>query len=307
MPDTMTERTTWWDAQPDTRRVSNGSKALREHLAEHGLDFQVATEPVTIRGAESDTWRAVVRQDTGDVYGVVRGRYEPVQHADALQVVDDVCDGWDARLDSLTPLNGGLALVAACQYKRPVDVGGADTATPWLLFSTSHDGKQSIRVGLTMVQLSCTNQIPGALGGGSSVSIVHSSQSMSRLAEASRAMDRMDSLIDAWEQDAGALAHKELTEARCRNIVEKCVARHATSLKQVSEDTDSIVALFSDSPTMPERFRGTAFGAVHAATEHFQHVRQWRAPVTLAREMTTGRAGRTVRDIVARCTDARRR
>jgi hypothetical protein len=70
----------------------SAAKTQQEVLELAELNYQIAKDVITVRGKEVEGYYAVVRTDTDDVYGVVGGRWKPLQNHDMFVFFDEVVE-----------------------------------------------------------------------------------------------------------------------------------------------------------------------------------------------------------------------
>ena len=110
-----------------------------------GLDFTVVKKPLkevmesTHSAGKSARW-ATVRTDTGEVLGIVGGKYEPVQNRDAFTFFDRLVGTNDAIYETAGVLGGGKRIWILAKLPGFIKVHNQDIVNKYLLLSNSHDG-----------------------------------------------------------------------------------------------------------------------------------------------------------------------
>lgn len=192
--------------------LSTGEPAMMyagEKLPWHGLGTQVLDAPTSEEAlvAAGLNWevklgnlygprktkvpdlRAIYRSDTGGVLGVASPRYRPFQNVEAFDFLDSLVADGVMTYETAGSLFDGKKVWILARMEEDWKVGDEDFAS-FLLLSTSHDAKDSLRIFTTEVRVVCHNTYQYAVGqnersGGATIRIVHS-PSMSRRLEQAR-------------------------------------------------------------------------------------------------------------------------
>ncbi len=294
------DRTLWWQrGLPPVGEKAESS--MDKALAAAGLDFNVEMRPVA-HSWDKDKWCksekvcAVVRDDTETILGMVTGRYHPIQHRDALSFVTEICENFDAAIDRVWSRRGrwgadGSRIIVATSYKRDVDIAGIETVRPWLLFTAGHDGMAGITMQVIPVQMHCLNQLPMLKGRGGVHRVVHSPRANDRFRTVTELILAADRSMDALGLELERLVSQPMSAKESSRVVEQAIAGANGSPKAKEDDALQIVRLMENPMTLPKGAEGTRFAVLHAVTEHYSHIREYRTREAHEREMTNGRAG----------------
>ncbi len=274
------------------------AEALR--LAE--LDWTVVLEPVHVHspcGAsiELPGWRATVRTDRAvsdptRALGCVGSRYTPIQNVDAFAMADDLVGEGGARFESAGSLKGGRRVWMLAKLPEPASVRD-DKIEQYLLLTNSHDGSRAMEVLCTPVRVVCWNTLAFALRRGSSngsnkVTIRHTSNAATRVAEARRvlglAADHFQDHTETMEELAGYKVDRRFTEAYLKTLFPD--PKSGGSNKRATKTRDRISDLFQGGQAGAEQdaTRGTAYGLLNAVSEFVDHYRTVRVTGSSTRE-----------------------
>ena len=294
-------RAHWWQRDlPPIEPEASGSIDLA--LASAELDFDVEMRDVFVsddRHGHAHIWAerhmGIVRSDTNAILGIVSDRYKLVQHRDALAFVTEICENFDARIDRIWSLSGGAKIRAMIRYKRDVDIAGIDEIRPWLLFTTSHDGTESVAMTVVPTQISCLNQIPMLRRHHGAHRVVHSGHTTERLRSAAEAIVAADRSVDLFSMELEHLLSTPIAGAVADETVERAVCGIRGSGKARDDDVASIRSLMTDRPTLPKGAEDSKFAVLHAVTEHYSHIREYRTRAAHERDMTSARASQVCR------------
>ena len=109
--------------------------------------------------------RAIVREDTGQVFGVVSDRYQPVQNEQAFAFMDSLHQDGILKYESAFALGRGERVCIMARMPQVDYVGPQrDPLLRYLLLSTQHDGAGAINVLPTSVRVVCANTLALAMG-----------------------------------------------------------------------------------------------------------------------------------------------
>lgn len=167
----------WWQGMDGlTATVVKGLVTWREALELAHLNWKVKGYPVTVNGRTLDfptedtsenCWQGVCREDTGECLGIMRGRYEPIQNADAFSFFDCLVANGEAAYDTAGALRGGRQVWALAKVDGTEKINGEEH-DKYALMVTSHDGSYSLMVQFVLVRVVCANTLSIALAGAKS-------------------------------------------------------------------------------------------------------------------------------------------
>lgn len=276
------ERQTAWQRAGHAFDESPSSLAVA--LKESDLDWEVETRSVIVPSSNhgmrvATQYQSIVRKDTDEVIGMVGSRYQAVQHVNLLSIVDDIIDV--GGIDSTWCTGGGREVGVALKMRGTYDIGGVDLIQPYLLFRARHDGRSAVKVIVTPVQMSCTNQLPSitrkAKADGHIVSIRHDGRAESRMAEIAFTLQSASEQMEATTKEMNDLAGRTLTEREAHAHIDSIVRFCADRKSVIERDRAGIAEMLASSTTLNDRLRGSRFGLLHAVTEYYDHGRRYRS------------------------------
>jgi phage/plasmid-like protein (TIGR03299 family) len=136
------------------------AQQVREHA---GVDFTVGKRPLYVEGVgEVGTHVATVREDTGDVLGIVGKDYGVMQTGVMLDFLDNLVQDAGMRYESAGALHGGKAVWILASMGDEWTIG-EDRHVPYILATTTHDGSGSVTVTPTTVRVVCQNTLSAAM------------------------------------------------------------------------------------------------------------------------------------------------
>lgn len=190
--------------------------------AEEALEYvnwQVLQEPAMYYDAKSEEYRVVdgtfinIRQDTGHALGVVGKRYEVIQNREAFDFLDGLRQDGAIEYESVFSIDDGKTVCVLARTPKDSTVAG-EPHKQFILFKTSHDGSEAIRIVPTDVRVVCQNTMSLAVRrrGSDSVSIRHTRSARDRLRIAQEAMADVDRTFENYKQSAEMMATVKLTD-----------------------------------------------------------------------------------------------
>lgn len=234
-----------------------------------GINFDVKPITMSYKFGEKHhsikTKRALVREDTGELLGVVStSSYKIVQYREAFDFMDSI----DSRYVAAGSLKGGKQ--GFMVVKAPVDLNVLDGSDPHELYAvlrTSHDCSRALEIALMSLRGRCMNQLPMhtfAKDAKQRWSIQHVGDVQGKMAEAKDALAQMTNYAGRFEQLVAQLADIQITEDVAETVIRKVIPAH---IKKQDEVVTAIQHLRVASPEVG--FVGTGWGLVNAVSEYY--------------------------------------
>ena len=109
--------------------------------------------------------RAIVREDTNEVFQVASDRYFPVQNAAVVEFFREFCEAGQATMETVGGLKGGAIVWALARLNGATDtkIQGVDEMRGYLLLATSHDGSIVTIGQATDTRVVCWNTLSAAI------------------------------------------------------------------------------------------------------------------------------------------------
>lgn len=187
-----------------------------------------------------DMARAVVRDDTGDVLGVVGTGFQPVQNDRAFQAFQPWIDRGVLSLETAGSLQGGRRVwILARVNVDAMEIGAGDSVVPYALLAHGHDGTLAIRVKATSVRVVCRNTLHAAgINGAVHASIRHTASAALKMDDAVATLDNVRQAADAQTAAWKRLASMELPtndRARADRVIDYLAAVWRTEAAELAE------------------------------------------------------------------------
>jgi phage/plasmid-like protein (TIGR03299 family) len=121
-------------------------------------DFGTKHEPelVPARG-----FKANLREDTGEVLGIVSDEYEVVDNRDAFRFLDALI-GSELHFETAGSLWGGRRVWCLARLPEYIEFGG-DLSATYVYVANSHDGSMAVTAAATPIRIVCANTLGAAL------------------------------------------------------------------------------------------------------------------------------------------------
>ena len=131
----------------------------QEIMLKARLNWSVSKQPIyDNQGKELTDFKAITRNDNGNVFHISRNRYEPFQNESLFNIIEQVTETGLAKYIKAGSYKDGAfvyGLVAVPDSNFEVTPG--DICKSYLRFSTSHDGTSSIMIWPEVYRQVCAN------------------------------------------------------------------------------------------------------------------------------------------------------
>jgi phage/plasmid-like protein (TIGR03299 family) len=106
-------------------------------------------------------FKANLREDTGEVLGIVSDEYEVVDNRDAFRFLDALI-GSELHFETAGSLWGGRRVWCLARLPEYVELGG-DPSAMYIDGANSHDGSMAVTAAVTPIRIVCANTLSAAL------------------------------------------------------------------------------------------------------------------------------------------------
>lgn len=247
------------------------------------LTWEVAKVPLHCEGVEVPGYLAVRREDTKNVLGVVTNRYQPIQNAQAGEVMEALVTEGGAHCEVAGALDDGQRCWVLARIPDTFEVTRGDAVNLFALVAWGHDGKHGLAAKLTPVRVVCHNTLTAAgFGSGkwkssAEVFIKHSAKATIRIEKAREAMGLIRKQAAHTQTAYQALVATPLNDVQTDIYFETLYSRPlADPVESYDERTgryearrETLHCLYqSGQGALP----GTAWGAYNAVTDYLDHI-----------------------------------
>jgi phage/plasmid-like protein (TIGR03299 family) len=230
--------------------------------------------------------RAVYRDDTGAILGVVGPDYTPLQNAAAMGWFQPFLDAGVAQFETAGSLREGKRVFALARITDEngdgvtAEVSPGDRVAAFILLSHGHDGTLAVRAGFTPIRVVCANTLALAHGDGRSqlIRLKHTRNVEAALAAVRETMDTGAQAFRATVEQYRALRRMGCNPADLARYVVSVFEPGADvkDPKRKAELESRMVARIEPlylSGRGAELTGASWFGAYNAVTEYLQHER----------------------------------
>lgn len=233
------------------------------------LDWNIEQFPVFVNNRKVENSFGNVRSDTGDCMGIVSKKYVPMQNREAFAFVDDLMglDEAVVKYESAGSLWGGqrVWMMARIPDSKILD----DNIANYLFISNSHDGKSSVKIGVTNVRICCRNSLELAINTAPRVwTARHMSSVEGRQKEAAETLKFSKNYIDEIDKYANKMV---LEKANIDEILSKLFIVKENMTKRVQDNINyvknEILTIHNNKDDLGN-FRNTAWGIYNAVADY---------------------------------------
>jgi phage/plasmid-like protein (TIGR03299 family) len=236
-------------------------------------------------------FKANLREDTGEVLGIVSVEYEVVDNRDAFRFLDALI-GSELYFETAGSLWGGRRVWVLARLPEFIELGGDQSAT-YVYVANSHDGSMAVTAAATPIRIVCANTLGAALrqaehdaGAARTFRFRHTGNLQAKFAEARQVLG----MTINYQKQFKVLADRLAVEPISEGTLERRVLRHlwvtddenlGRRARENRERTiERVLAIFrgrgiaGDTTGNSPRSKWTAFNAV---AEHLDYGRRYTA------------------------------
>lgn len=267
----------------------DGATSADEARVLAGLDWEAEHRPLYIQGddvegfEDEDSYvlvekeRAIVRPDTGEMFGVVGREHQLLTNAEMFRFADEVLDAAGTTWADCQPvggaLGGGRQPFLAVQLGEDVKVAGVDAVSCALLLSDGKVGNTAFTGTVTPLVVGCSNVVRAAIRGKSlyNFTIQHSGNLDGKVKSAQEALAVTSRYMQEFEEVANRLAAIDMGVAEFDGFLAELVPLNPDAGDRAKKTVEDTRAAFrrnwKDSVTLNADLRNTAWGAMNVVTE----------------------------------------
>lgn len=254
----------------------------KEVITAAGLDYSVELVPVTTMfGEPIATRKAVIREDTRQVLGVVGNGYMPIQNRACFDFLDSVVADGNLRYHTAGALGKGERIWLLAKLPNTIRIKNSNDVTEkYLLLSNSHDGTSALRVFFTPIRVVCANTLAAAdrrsLGQG--ISIQHKGDLSSKVTQARELLGIAHHFFDDFGHQANILASHYPSVNQLASYFKSLYPDPPQGERTRTQNIrQTLHRLFEEGKghDLPQ-IRHTSWAALNAVTEYVDHHRPTR-------------------------------
>ncbi len=233
-------------------------------------------------------FKANVREDTGDVLGIVSDEYEVVDNRDAFRFLDALI-GSKMHFETAGSLWGGRRVWVLARLPEYVELGG-DLSATYVYVANSHDGSMAVTAAVTPIRIVCANTLGAALrhaehgvAAQRTFRFRHMGDLQAKFAEARHILGITINYQKQFKKLADRMAREPITES----ALERRVLRHLWTIDDElgkvaranrERTIESVLSLFRGGASAGDttgNSPGTKWVAFNAVAEHLDYGRRY--------------------------------
>lgn len=261
-----------------------------EALDAAGLRWTVGTEPIhRPDGIVIPDWKSTVRQDTGDILGVVKKGYHPIQNEQIARLTEAILEEGGAIFNTAGAIKGGRVVWFQAELPSTIEVVDGDVLKKYLTLMGGHDGTRAVvgRVGSGRVV--CNNTLDAFFGlphkklgyrAPGNLYVKHTVNAKVHLDEARRILGLAEKFYEAQGKYFRAMSAKQLSKLEFDGYINAIlpvpvgadVAEESTERAKTIQERLAFLFEEGRGNSLPG-VKGTLWAAFNAVTEYVDHVR----------------------------------
>jgi phage/plasmid-like protein (TIGR03299 family) len=255
----------------------------KEAIQAARLDYQVERSqmPVICRDGSGkeitihDRY-GIYRTDTKQGLGCVGDGYKIIQNVEAFEFFDTVVGEGKAVYHTAGALGRGERIWVMAKLPTNMIVGRNDVVEKYLLLTTSHDGKSSLRMYFTPVRVVCQNTLTSSLKDAKDgITIRHTGNIKAKVEEAQRVLGIANLFYSDFEEISNKMADTKLDKQGAEDFFNKIIFKDKEEddvSTRSQNQRDDLLALFENGKgqDIPE-IRHSVWAAYNAVTEYADH------------------------------------
>jgi len=253
--------------------ITEGVLTAQEALETAGLDWDVKLHSLYAQIGKNkkkvSNRFAIVRQQDESILGTVGSRYEPFQNREAFQFADNMVDSGEAKYETAGSLKDGRVVFMTMKVPMDLQIAGEDAHDMYIVLRASHDGLSSVNVAVTPIRVVCQNTMTFALATASRKwAAPHTSTLAGKVQEARESIGMTFKYAEEFNRTATKMVKTTVTDAMLHDFLETIIPVRPKTPEVIAD----IEMLYNESEV--NGYKGTAWGAMNAVTEYFDHFRE---------------------------------
>lgn len=263
--------TTWASNTFGTEATSNNYIDL---LTKADLNYQATTAPIfaEYNGQKVEVLdkKAVIREDTQELLGVVSNRYKVCQNVDALSFIENINDIKLLKAGAVGLNNSTIYMIGQLPDVRVL----GDIITPHIIFQNSHDGLSGIKATICMLRVICQNQFVSTFADSpATISIRHQGELDDKLIAARETMNSLYDYVKTYDQFANTMVAQKVDSQMFNRILESYfkIPEDATDRMKANiiDCRDRFITCYDADDN--QNFKGTRYGIINAFSDYITH------------------------------------
>lgn len=263
--------TTWASNTFGTEATSNNYIDL---LTKADLNYQATSAPIfaEYNGQKVEVLdkKAIIREDTQELLGVVSNRYKVCQNVDALSFIENINDIKLLKAGSVGTNNSTIYMIGQLPEVKVL----GDIITPHVIFQNSHDGLSGIKATICMLRVVCQNQFISTFANSPAViSIRHQGDLDGNLIAARDTMNSMYEYVRTYDQFANNMVAQKVDSKMFNQILEGYFKIPEDATDRMKSNILDCREYFTQCYNVDDNqnFKGTKYGLINAFSDYITH------------------------------------
>ena len=255
-------------------KLEFGSATTIEEVLDRTEMNWIAEEQQLITGAGIDvpSHKALIRNDTQHVLGIVGKAYTPRQNPNAFAFMDTLCQQHEAKYEYVYMVDGGRQMIVQAKIDKNFNVRRGDEIATYITMMNSFDGSTPFKIFFTPIRLFCTNQLGSAMRNRAEcISIRHTVNSEVKAEDAFRVLCTATQYFAQFKEKAKTLANKALDAAKAARFLKECFGDAETSKNVRTKNVHDEVMRLAN--TGSGNNGSSMWDMYNGVTEYIDHIR----------------------------------
>lgn len=218
-------------------------------------------------------FRALRREDTGQVFGFVKGRYTAIQNEDIFKPFNEIVNENGAHYTAGGVIGGGKKVWMQAELDKPMIIGEADVVKSSIILMIDHAGTGSNAILPFTSRVACTNQFGLISRAAKGFKVRHSINWEDSIEETRVRFNSAMGNNRQFEKLANQLARLPFTGQQFKEFAGVIMPdvkpnKYAPEGRNMEKKRDVMQSLFFEGMGNKGRTKWDAFNAV---TEYFDH------------------------------------
>lgn len=262
-------------------QIVKSAMTSEEAIKLSGLNYTVVKTPVIaeINGIQKivEDKFTTYRNDTGDAFGVVGGRYEIINNTDAFVFFDAIVGQGQAIFETAGALGRGEKVFISAKMPNYIRINGTEDVTEvYVVLTNSHDGSGSVVCGITPIRVCCQNTMRLAMKNMvNKVAIRHTKNAEKNLAHASQLLGITNKYTQQMNEAVNKLALKKMSDLQVKQFVETLFPINTENETRTLNIRGEVLKAYH-SGVGQEKVLGNAFGVLNGITYYTSHIKSYK-------------------------------
>lgn len=193
--------------------------------------------------SKKGSYGAMVRDDTGDILGVVGPSYLPFQNAKMGELFDPLIQDGTVTIETCGSLFNGRRVWMLGRFgTEDMTIADGDVVRKYLLLAHGHDGSFAVRFGFTPIRVVCHNTLSFACKDEASrlVRCLHTSNLANNLTTLRDAMVKADEVFELTAEQFRVLVSRGVSRTDLREYARIIVEAEQSDSKWTASQRKSI-------------------------------------------------------------------